>query len=111
MNPMSRSFVTALERYVARHHLPLVQFRSGERKDAVMAEHLGRFGKDEGVVFIGKAQEKTKVLRTEKRLSPTTGKPYPWIVRSTAMVNHTLCLCSGSRLRPVLPQVLLLLSL
>ena len=88
MNPMSRSFVTALERYVARHHLPLVQFRSGERKDAVMAEHLGRFGKDEGVVFIGKAQEKTKVFRTEKRLSPTTGKPYPWIVRSTAMVNH-----------------------
>ena len=88
MNPMSRSFVTALERYVARHHLPLVQFRSGERKDAVMAEQLGRFGKDEGVVFIGKAQEKTKVFRTEKRLSPTTGKPYPWIVRSTAMVNH-----------------------
>src|ERR1700758_2040289 len=88
MNPMSRNFVTALERYVARHHLPLVQFRSGERKDAVMAEHLGRFGKNEGVVFIGKAQEKTKVFRTEKRLSPTTGKPYPWIVRSTAMVNH-----------------------
>src|ERR1700757_155327 len=88
MNPMSRSFVTALERYVARHQLPLVQFRSGERKDAVMAEHLGRFGKDEGVVFIGKAQEKTKVFRTEKRLSPTTGNPYPWIVRGTAMVNH-----------------------
>src|ERR1700758_3322749 len=88
MNPMSRNFVTALERYVARHHLPLVQFRSGERKDAVMAEHLGRFGEGEGVVFIGKAQEKTKVFRTEKRLSPTTGNPYPWIVRSTAMVNH-----------------------
>jgi hypothetical protein len=40
------------------------------------------------VVFIGKAQEKTSVFRTERRKSPTTGRPYPWIVRSTAMVNH-----------------------
>jgi hypothetical protein len=40
------------------------------------------------VVFLGKAQEKTPVFRTEKRRSPKTGQPYPWIVRSTAMVNH-----------------------
>ena len=65
-----------------------MQFRKGERKDDVMAEHLRNFGKDEGVVFIGKAQEKTPVFRTEKRRSPKTGQPYPWIVRSTAMVNH-----------------------
>lgn len=88
MSPMTRNFVATLESYAARHKLPLVQFRSGERKDDVMAEHLRQFGKEEGVVFIGKAQEKTKVFRTEKRASPTTGKPYPWIVRSTAMVNH-----------------------
>jgi hypothetical protein len=88
MNPMSRSFVAALESFVARHRLPLVQFRSGERNDDVMAEHLHQFGKEEGVLFIGKAQEKTKVFRTEKRTSPTTGKSYPWIVRSTAMVNQ-----------------------
>jgi hypothetical protein len=88
MNPMTRGFVAALERFVAREGVPLVQFRRGERKDAVMAEHLRRFGPDEGVVFVGKAQEKTNVFRTEKRRSPTTGAPYPWIVRSTAMVNH-----------------------
>jgi DNA-binding MarR family transcriptional regulator len=88
MNPMTRSFVAALERFVARDSVPLVQFRKGERKDDVMAAHLRRFGQDEGVVFVGKAQEKTKVFRTEKRRSPTTGAPYPWIVRSTAMVNH-----------------------
>ena len=28
------------------------------------------------------------MFRTEKRRSPVTGKSYPWIVRSTAMVNH-----------------------
>lgn len=88
MNPTTRGFVAALEHFVAREEVPLVTFRKGERKDDVMAEHLRRFGRDEGVVFAGKAQEKTPVFRTEKRRSPATGRPYPWIVRSTAMVNH-----------------------
>jgi hypothetical protein len=88
MQPMSRGFVGALERFAARHRIPLVQFRKGERKDSVMAARLRHFRREEGIVFIGKAQEKTRVFRTERRLSPSTGKPYPWIVRSTAMVNH-----------------------
>ena len=37
---------------------------------------------------MGKAQEKTPVFRTEKRRNPDTGQTYPWIVRTTAMVNH-----------------------
>ena len=88
MSPLSRGFVAQLERFVARDGISLVQFRKGERKDAVMAEHLTRFAGEEGVLFVGKAQEKTPVFRTEKRRSPTTGRPYPWIVRSSAMVNH-----------------------
>jgi DNA-binding HxlR family transcriptional regulator len=88
MSPMSRRFVAALEAFAARHEVALVQFRKGQRKDEVMAEHLRTFRQDEGVVFIGKAQEKTPVLRTEKRRSATTGRAYPWIVKSTAMVNH-----------------------
>src|ERR1700731_358626 len=88
MQPMSRAFVAKLENFAAQHEIPLVQFRKGQRKDGVMKEYLRKFGKDEGVVFIGKAQEKTPVFRTEKRRNPKTGQPYPWIVRSTAMVNH-----------------------
>src|SRR5713226_3205245 len=88
MSPMSRSFVAKLESFVAEHQIPLVSFRKGQRKDAVMAEHLRKFGEEEGVLFVGKAQEKTQASPTEKRRSPTTGRPDPWIVRSTAMVNH-----------------------
>src|SRR6266852_1854045 len=88
MSPMTRRFVAKLEDFVARRGIPLVQFRRGQRKDEVMAEYLRHFRHDEGVVFVGKAQEKTPVFRTEKRRSPTTGRPYPWIVKSTAMVNH-----------------------
>ena len=88
MSPMTRRFVAALEDFVARHDIPLVQFQKGQRKDAVMAEHLRRFAGEEGVVFVGKAQENTPVFRTERRRSPTTGRPYPWIVRRSAMVNN-----------------------
>ena len=52
-----------------------------------MAERLKRFDRAEGVVFIGKAQEKAPVFRTEKRRD-AHGLSYPWIVRSTAMVNQ-----------------------
>src|SRR6516164_7944546 len=73
MRPMTRSFVSKLEDFVARHDIPLVQFSAGQRKDEVMAERLRSFPHDEGVVFVGKAQEKAPVFRTERRRSPTTG--------------------------------------
>ncbi len=88
MSPMSRAFVSGLDRFAAEYRVPIVQFRKGERKDTVMAQHLRQFSQAEGVVFIGKAQEKTPVFRTERRTNPDTGQTYPWIVRSTAMVNH-----------------------
>jgi hypothetical protein len=88
MSPMTRGFVAKLEDFAAQHAIPLVQFCRGERKDAVMAEHLRGFAHEEGIVFIGKAQENTPVFRTERRRNPTTGQPYPWIVRRSAMVNN-----------------------
>jgi hypothetical protein len=88
MAPMSRGFVAELDRFAARHRLPLVLFAKGQRKDDVMAEHLHRFTAEEGIVFIGKAQERASVFRTQKRHGARSGRAYPWIVKSTAMVNH-----------------------
>ena len=42
----------------------------------------------EGVLYIGKAQERARVLRTERRHDPVTGAPYPWLADTTAMVNQ-----------------------
>src|SRR3954465_10664249 len=58
MGPISRSFVSAMDAFARQEQIPVVQFRKGQRKDDVAAEHLSRFGKTEGVLFIGKAQEK-----------------------------------------------------
>src|SRR5262245_59613208 len=88
MDPISKAFVAAIHAFAYAHGVPLVTFEPGQRKDAVMAEHLTRFRGTEGVMFIGRAQEKTPVVRTEKRRNATTGQAYPWLVRSTAMVNH-----------------------
>jgi hypothetical protein len=93
MEPISRAFVAAIGEFVAARHLPLVTFAKGERKDDVARAHLARFDGEEGVLFVGKAQEKTPVFRTEKRTNSQTGQRYPWIVRSTAMVNHYYFYC------------------
>jgi hypothetical protein len=88
MNPMSKSFIAAVDRFVRREQVPLITFTKGQRKDDVTQEYRSRFSKSEGIVVVGKAQEKTPVFRTEKRRNPETGRTYPWIVRTTAMVNH-----------------------
>ena len=93
MDPISKDFVTALENYARREKIPVIQFRKGQRKDDIAAEQRKKFKKAEGVVFIGKAQEKTPVFRTERRRNEKTGVSYPWIVRSTAMVNHFYIYC------------------
>jgi hypothetical protein len=88
MDPISKKFVGAIERFAASEQIPLVSFIKGERKDDIAQAMRREFERDEGVMFIGKAQEKSAVFRTEKRTNPNTGARYPWIVRSTAMVNH-----------------------
>jgi hypothetical protein len=88
LEPISREFVTGLRCFAQLEGVPLVDFAKGERKDDVAQSFLARFDGNEGILFIGRAQERTAVFRTEKRRNPITGVSYPWIVPSTAMVNH-----------------------
>jgi hypothetical protein len=86
--PMSQAFATAVRDYAKVRNVPVVHFTKGQRKDDVMHEHLAEFTATDEVMFIGVAQEKAHVFRTERRHNPVTGAPYPWIVTSTAVVNH-----------------------
>jgi hypothetical protein len=85
--PMTARFVAAIDRFVEREGIDLVTFEKGQRKDDIAQQYLAAFKGDEGVLFIGKAQEKASVFRTDKRRD-AAGKTYPWIIRSTAMPNH-----------------------
>jgi hypothetical protein len=64
-----------------------VDFVKGQRKDDIMHQHLAHFTAQEGMLFVGRAQEKTVLFRTEKRRD-ANGDPYPWIVKTTGVVNH-----------------------
>jgi hypothetical protein len=68
--PISESFVTAIKTFAARQRIPIVDFVKGQRKDDVMQEHLAGFDRDQGVLFIGRAQEKAGVFRTENAATP-----------------------------------------
>jgi hypothetical protein len=84
---ISDGFSAAMHTFARDQQVPWVEFTKGQRKDDIAHEHLARFARDEGVLFIGRAQEKTGLFRTEKRRN-AEGAAYPWIVRSTGMVNH-----------------------
>src|SRR5205823_14508863 len=55
--------------------------------------YLRPFGKSERVLYVGKAQEKARIIRTQRRRRRITGGTYPWIVETTAMVNHYYFYC------------------
>ncbi len=86
VEPITRQFIAAIEQFARAHHVPLVCFQKGERKDEVAARYRAAFSQPEGVVFIGTAQEKCTVYRTERRRN-RAGKSYAWIVKSTALVS------------------------
>ena len=93
MDPISKTFIAQMEQFAQREKAPIVRFEKGQRKDDVAAAYRKNFSAAEGVLFIGKAQEKTPVFRTERRRNEQTGATYPWLVRSTAMVNHFYVYC------------------
>lgn len=87
MQPISDDFVARIQNYATAMCIPLITFKKQDRKEDVALPYR-KTSTRERVLLIGKAQEKTSVFRTEKRRNPTTGAVYPWLVRSTAMVNH-----------------------
>ena len=91
MDPMTKAFVADIHGFIAARGLELVSFGK-ERKDEVAQQFLARFTGSEGVLFVGRAQEKALVWRTQRRYS-RDGSSFAWLVRSTAFVNHFYFYC------------------
>jgi hypothetical protein len=92
-------FTKAVRSFARQQQIPWVDFAKADRKDDVMAEQLASFSASEGVVFIGRAQEKTPMFRTEKRRR-ADGHSYPWIVKSSGVVNHFYFYCLDADFGP-----------
>jgi len=93
MAEMTRPFVAAIEKFAETNAIPLIGFDRDQRKDDLAKEYLADFPDREGILFIGKAQEKAYVVRTITKKHPETGRDYPWLMKSSAMVNHYYFYC------------------
>jgi hypothetical protein len=90
--PVSEAFSKAMRAFAADRQIPWVDFARGQRKDDVAHEYLAAFTATEGVLFIGRAQEKVPLFRTRKRRRED-GSSYPWIAAETGVVNQYYCYC------------------
>ena len=87
MAPMTRAFVAAIEAFAKDGNIDLVRFGKGERKDERTQAYLRHWPGGEGVLYIGKAQEKARVLRTQVEHDPRSGRRCPALAFSTALPN------------------------
>src|ERR1700712_448809 len=91
--PKTVAFVASIEKFVAEQGVDLVSFGKHQRKDDITQQYLQRFDADEGILYVGRAQEKARVVRTERRRCARTGMSYPRVVDGSAMVNHYYFYC------------------
>lgn len=87
MRDITQRFIRGIEDYAKQHDVPVITFERHQRKEDLAAEYLAEFQASQGVLFIGKAQEKVRTFRTVGRRN-ARGETYPWIVETTAMVNQ-----------------------
>jgi len=104
MDPMTKAFVADIHGFVAARGLELISFAKGQRKDDIAHEFLARFADPvevpEGVLFVGRAQEKAGVWHTQRRHNPATGGSYAWLVRSSAFINFFYFYCVDADFGP-----------
>jgi hypothetical protein len=90
--PVTEAFTRAVRTFAAGRQIPWVDFAKGQRKDDVAGKFLAAFTGSEGVLFIGRAQEKVPLFRTRKRRRED-GSSYPWIALETGVVNQFYLYC------------------
>jgi hypothetical protein len=88
MNEISTQFVASIERFAEEQKIPLVPFVRKAKKENIAKEYLATYTEEEGVLFIGKIQEKVKTVRTKTLYNPKTGAAYPSLYMTTAMPNQ-----------------------
>jgi hypothetical protein len=93
MAPITETFVANIHHFINARGLDLLSFGKGEDKDAIAHRYLAEFPGTDGVLFVGRAQEKAWVFRTQKRRNPATGKEYLWLTRATLQVNYFYFYC------------------
>jgi hypothetical protein len=98
MDPMTKAFVADIHHFIDARGLDLVHFGK-ESKDEVTQRFLAGFPGTEGVLYVGRAQEKATVWRTQRRYG-ADGSSYAWLVKTSALVNYFYFYCVDADFGP-----------
>ncbi|MFH1135681.1 MAG: hypothetical protein V1816_06310 [Pseudomonadota bacterium] len=85
--PLRERFIEDVEQMVVQQDIPLIQFIRGQRKDDIANDLRSRYKSDEGVVFVGVAQEKTNAFKAQK-IKGATGHISFDFSRQSVAVKH-----------------------
>jgi len=77
MGPVSKAFVTDIHRFAKTEGIEIVHFERGQRKDEETRRWLKQFQAEEGVLYIGVAQEQLAGFRLTTKISARTGMAFP----------------------------------
>jgi hypothetical protein len=96
--PMHDRFVAAVDQFVSPHAIPVVNFESGQDKDATATAHRARSTAREGVVMLGIAQQKIPAFKAFNiSVGPRRQGPLR-VLAPRGRGQSVLLLCPGSRL-------------
>jgi hypothetical protein len=88
---IGNAYVKAIEQYAKKHHIPLIHFQKGQKKEEVARPYLeaaAREGQDR-VVLIGIAQEKAAAWRSwPQKGQEKAAHPHMEWGRQMAYINH-----------------------
>jgi hypothetical protein len=67
--PLLERFTNDVKLFAQQHAVPIIHFSRGQKKDSIAAQQRAGFTSDDGVVFIGIAQEKATSFKGQKHVS------------------------------------------
>jgi len=73
LGQFTKNYVRQVEAYVEKHHIPVVPFKKGERKDKMARRMRQKHPVQDGVVFVGVAQEKALAFKVGKHIPSPAG--------------------------------------
>ncbi len=73
LGQLTKGYVQQVEDYIQKHHLPVVPFKKGDRQDKIARHMRRKHPVQEGVVFVGVAQEKALAFKAGQRIPHPNG--------------------------------------
>jgi len=83
--PLHERFVQSVQTFAVKHDVPLIHFKRGQRKDTLAAQYRAHSKVDDGVVFIGIAQEKATSFKARKVVAERGGVSFDFSRQSVAV--------------------------